>query len=451
MKKLLFIILLALTEIAIGAVKIAPNARLQYVDSNGDPCSGCLLYTYVAGSTTAQNTYTDSTGGAANTNPIVLNSSGFTPSGVWLTEGETYKFVLKTAADVTIWTEDNVSGVNDSSTDVSEWVSSGLTPTFVSSTQFTVPGDQTTELHVGRRLLITDSGGTDYGSITASSYSAPNTTITVSVDGGEVIDSGISAFSYSILSSDNSAVPSDYVKTDEAQTISADHTLSGDLTISGANTVSGVQTFTAVPLFPNDTIETADIQDDAVTAAKLANAIAPRVLLSDSGAISGAATQDFDDVFSATYDVYEIELLEVIPATDAGTLYMRLGASGSTYDSGASDYGWGLAAWSTGGAATAEGDAADTEIHLTRIGLVGSDTNENGVSGIIRVYKPTNTTQTRIQNDVLYATAAAGVTERVVGSGARLSAASMASVRFLFASGNIESGRIRVYGLTNGS
>ena len=35
--------------------------------------------------------------------------------------------------------------------------------------------------------------------------------------------------------------------------------------------VDGVATFTAVPVFPNDTIETADIQADAITGAKIAD------------------------------------------------------------------------------------------------------------------------------------------------------------------------------------
>jgi hypothetical protein len=32
---------------------------------------------------------------------------------VWLTTGQRYKFLLKTSADVQLWSVDNVSGIND--------------------------------------------------------------------------------------------------------------------------------------------------------------------------------------------------------------------------------------------------------------------------------------------------------------------------------------------------
>lgn len=187
------------------AVNIAPDARLQYLDASGDPYSGGLLYTYAAGTTTNENTYTDSTGNTANANPIVLSSSGFTPNGVWLTESTSYKFVLKDSSGNTIWSEDNIVGVNDTTTTVDEWTA-GPTPTYVSATQFTLVGDQTSDFHVGRRLKLTDSGGTDYATITVSAYTTL-TTVTVSVDDSGSLDSGLSAVSYANLSSANPSVP----------------------------------------------------------------------------------------------------------------------------------------------------------------------------------------------------------------------------------------------------
>ena len=47
--------------------------------------------------------------------------------------------------------------------------------------------------------------------------------------------------------------------------------VTGNATISGTATTTGVHTFTAIPVFPNDTIETADIQADAITGAKIAD------------------------------------------------------------------------------------------------------------------------------------------------------------------------------------
>ena len=47
--------------------------------------------------------------------------------------------------------------------------------------------------------------------------------------------------------------------------------INGNVEISGTATTTGVHTFTAVPVFPDNTIETADIQADAITGAKIAD------------------------------------------------------------------------------------------------------------------------------------------------------------------------------------
>jgi hypothetical protein len=97
------------------AVKLSPlaGAGWQFFDNLGIPLAGGLLYTYTAGTTTPQATYTSSAGTIASANPIVLDSAGRTANEVWLTVGVAYKFVLQTPAAVTIGTYDNVSGIND--------------------------------------------------------------------------------------------------------------------------------------------------------------------------------------------------------------------------------------------------------------------------------------------------------------------------------------------------
>jgi len=99
------------------AVTLSPlaGAGWQFFDDNGVPLSGGKLYTYAAGTTTPAITYTNSTGNTANTNPIVLDSAGRVFAEVWLTIDTLYKFVLKTALDVEIWTKDNI-GLIDATT-----------------------------------------------------------------------------------------------------------------------------------------------------------------------------------------------------------------------------------------------------------------------------------------------------------------------------------------------
>jgi len=88
------------------------GAGAQFFDNNGAILSGGLVYTYTAGTTTAQAAYTTSSGSTAHTNPIVLDSAGRVPSGgeIWLTDAAAYKFLLKTSVGVTIATYDNVTG-----------------------------------------------------------------------------------------------------------------------------------------------------------------------------------------------------------------------------------------------------------------------------------------------------------------------------------------------------
>jgi hypothetical protein len=97
------------------AVKLSPlaGAGWQFFDNLGTPLAGGLLYTYTAGTTTPQATYTSAAGNIANTNPIVLDAAGRTANQTWLTTGGAYKFVLQTSAAVTIGTYDNISGIND--------------------------------------------------------------------------------------------------------------------------------------------------------------------------------------------------------------------------------------------------------------------------------------------------------------------------------------------------
>ena len=47
--------------------------------------------------------------------------------------------------------------------------------------------------------------------------------------------------------------------------------IDGNVEISGTAVTTGVHTFTAVPVFPNNTVESADIQADAITGAKIAD------------------------------------------------------------------------------------------------------------------------------------------------------------------------------------
>lgn len=86
---------------------LSPPPKLQFFGTDGLPLVGGKLFTYAAGTTTPIATYTDNTQVNQNTNPVILDSNG--QANVWLSDAVNYKYVLKDADDVTLFTVDYVS------------------------------------------------------------------------------------------------------------------------------------------------------------------------------------------------------------------------------------------------------------------------------------------------------------------------------------------------------
>lgn len=97
-------------------ISLFAGAGAQFFDDNGTPLSGGLLYSYLAGTTTAAATFTSSTGLSAHSNPIVLDAAGRVPEEIWLTADTLYKFVLEDANSVLIGSWDNIPGISNANT-----------------------------------------------------------------------------------------------------------------------------------------------------------------------------------------------------------------------------------------------------------------------------------------------------------------------------------------------
>lgn len=76
---------------------LSPYEQRQYFDNDGHPLAAGKLATYLAGTSTAATTYSDSVG-TPNTNPIILDSSGRV-AAIYL-DALSYKYVLYNASDV---------------------------------------------------------------------------------------------------------------------------------------------------------------------------------------------------------------------------------------------------------------------------------------------------------------------------------------------------------------
>lgn len=202
------------------AAELSPlaGAGAQFFDNQGNVLAGGLLYTYLSGSTTNQATWTDSTQSVSNANPIVLDSAGRPTAEVWLTENALYKFVLKTSAGTTLGTWDGIMGIASArSSTISEWTESGLTPTYISTSSFRVPGDYTTTFTANRRVRYTIASGTFYGYVTTSTYDGTNTTVNITSD-STVLAASLQSVSYAALNATNPSVPQNYLRSGSAIT-----------------------------------------------------------------------------------------------------------------------------------------------------------------------------------------------------------------------------------------
>lgn len=130
---------------------LSPTAKSQFVDANGVPLAGGKVYTYAAGTTTPQATYTDNTGATSNTNPIILDSRG--EANIWLGESA-YKFILTDENDVEQWSVDYIVAPTTSLSPV-------LSGNVTISTNSSGPALKITQTGTGPVMLVQDSADPD--------------------------------------------------------------------------------------------------------------------------------------------------------------------------------------------------------------------------------------------------------------------------------------------------
>lgn len=127
--------------------------------------------------------------------------------------------------------EDGTLKASVTETTAGEWLDPQFswTSSYLSSTTFKVSGDQTDIYTAKRRLKVSLSGSTVYTEVSSSSYSSPDTTVTVA---DAVLTDPIVKVEHGII-----------------QPISADTSLPQEyVTLSSAQEITGVKTFSAAPL-----------------------------------------------------------------------------------------------------------------------------------------------------------------------------------------------------------
>lgn len=118
-----------------------------FTDNSGNPLAGGKVFTYQAGTTTPKAMYTDNLGVTPETNPIILDSNG--KKQVYA--NGSYKLVIKTSTDVTLYTFDNLFFGNSSGGDTT--ISLG-TATGAANTYAAAPSPAFTQYNVGQLVLF---------------------------------------------------------------------------------------------------------------------------------------------------------------------------------------------------------------------------------------------------------------------------------------------------------
>lgn len=183
-----------------------PNPRFKcFVAGTDAPLAGGFVQFYLTGTTTPQDVFAEIACITPLTNPVQLDVNG---------EAEIYGNAVYDILvyDSTMVLQYTMLGISFAPADTSttttsqEWIAITGTPTYLSSTSFTVAVDQTSTFHTGRRVRAIITGGTIiYGTVVSSSYTV-STTVVVSFDSG-TLDSGLSSVKVGILDSRTTSIP----------------------------------------------------------------------------------------------------------------------------------------------------------------------------------------------------------------------------------------------------
>jgi len=175
----------------------------------------------------------------------------------------------------------------------------------------------------------------------------------------------------------------------------------------------------------------------------------PMTLLSTQTA-SSSATIDFTSNIDSTYDVYCFKFYNIHPATNNVKFQFNLTTDGTNfnvtktstyfaaYHSEADDEGL---SYSTGS------DLAQSTSDQPIAEDVGSD-NDQAPSGSLFLYNPSSTTFVKHYSAVMSNSQQTDYSQNIFVSGYGNTTSAITGVRFKFASGNIDAGTIKMYGVS---
>lgn len=193
-----------------------------------------------------------------------------------------------------------------------EWLAYGDTPTYVSATQFTVPGNLTSRYTVGRRVRAFVTAGTLYGTISSSAFTSL-TTVGVTWDSGN-LDSGLSEVDVGMLNSTNQSIPT-FSKLNIKESTNSTSTV--NLDASGDSSGANVRLLGNGASTPSKTIRVLNGQfqviNDAYTSVIL--------FLDDNGnlQVTGNITANSDERLKKNWENVPSDFIERLSKVKSGT------------------------------------------------------------------------------------------------------------------------------------
>lgn len=231
---------------------------------------------------------------------------------------------------------------------------------------------------------------------------------------------------------------------------------------SGVSDITGDFTDTAVAT--GDSFIFADVSDGDTTKRDTIQGIIDLVpsgtgsmVLLGTATASNSATIDFINgsggiVFDSTYKHYIIIASDIVPQTDATNLYLRTTTNASTFDTGATNYIYGINALEIDASPDTaySASAGTTQLQINPSGNGGTLGNAAGesLSVIINIFNPANASADTLFRFSGMMMDSGNKPNHFDGGGLRDSTADVDGIRFLMSSGNITSGTFKLYGVS---
>lgn len=221
------------------------------------------------------------------------------------------------------------------------------------------------------------------------------------------------------------------------------HGGTGDTTLTNHGVMIGQATAAVAVTAAGTTgqVLTGVTNSDPVWAAPAASGA---LVLLEQHTASASASLDFTTGITSTYDSYVIQLIDILPASAAQSLQFRVSTDGgATYDATGAYYGALDINPNTGASGVTQTNAATAAVVFPGVDNTASS---GGVSGEVRLFNPLSAAIRKHMTVAVLGSRAADVAS-CTGIMLWNTITAVNAFRFLFASGNITSGIIRLYGV----